>query len=69
MGVKGLWQLLAPSGRLVKIEKLRGMRVAIDVSIWVIQYWSIGIKMGQENYKNLHLKGITKRIVKMLLLG
>jgi DNA excision repair protein ERCC-5 len=69
MGVKSLWQLLSPSGRLVKIENLRGMRLAIDVSIWVIQYWSIGIKMGQENYQNLHLKGIMRRIVKMLLLG
>ena len=38
MGVKGLWELLAPSGRQVKVEMLGGTKVAVDASIWLIQF-------------------------------
>lgn len=34
MGVKGLWQLLAPSGRRVTLESLAGSTLAVDASIW-----------------------------------
>ncbi|CAO2816559.1 unnamed protein product [Amaranthus hypochondriacus] len=38
MGVHGLWDLLAPVGRRVSVETLAGKRVAIDASIWMIQF-------------------------------
>jgi DNA excision repair protein ERCC-5 len=38
MGVKDLWQLVAPIGRRVSIETLEGKTLAIDVSIWIIQF-------------------------------
>ena len=37
MGVKGLWELLAITGRRVSVETLAGKTLAIDVSIWIIQ--------------------------------
>jgi len=36
MGVFGLWRLLSPSGKKIKIEQLEGQRLAIDVSLWVL---------------------------------
>ena len=36
MGVFGLWTLLAPAGTKIKISDLKGQRLAIDVSIWVL---------------------------------
>lgn len=41
MGVKGLWQYLAPAGRKVLLESLEGKVLAIDVSIWVIQFMNV----------------------------
>ena len=38
MGVHGLWQLLAASGRRVDVESLAGKRVAVDISIWLVQF-------------------------------
>lgn len=38
MGVRGLWELLAPVGRRVSVETLAGKRLAIDVSIWMVQF-------------------------------
>jgi len=38
MGVKYLWKLLAPAGRLVDISTLRGKKLAIDASIWLTQF-------------------------------
>ena len=37
MGVKGLWELLAITGRRVSVETLAGKTLAIDVSIWIVQ--------------------------------
>jgi len=37
MGVKGLWRLLSPSSKVIKIESLRGQKLAIDISIWLIR--------------------------------
>ncbi|KAJ0101179.1 hypothetical protein Patl1_05577 [Pistacia atlantica] len=38
MGVHGLWDLLAPVGRRVSVETLAGKRLAIDASIWMVQF-------------------------------
>ncbi|CAN6815569.1 unnamed protein product [Brassica oleracea] len=38
MGVQGLWELLAPVGRRVSVETLAGKRLAIDASIWMVQF-------------------------------
>lgn len=37
MGVHGLWALLSVCGRKISIENLRNKRLAVDVSIWLVQ--------------------------------
>ncbi|KAJ9095184.1 hypothetical protein QFC19_007639 [Naganishia cerealis] len=37
MGVKGLWSLLSPVARPIKLETMEGKRLAIDSSIWLYQ--------------------------------
>lgn len=38
MGVHGLWQLLAPAGKPVSLERLEGLTLAVDISIWVTSF-------------------------------
>lgn len=38
MGVQGLWKLLSPAARTVSIETLRNKTLAIDISIWMVQF-------------------------------
>lgn len=38
MGVKDLWQLLGPVGRRVSVETLEGKILAIDASVWIVQF-------------------------------
>lgn len=37
MGVKKLWTILEPTGQLAKLSDLRGYRVAIDLSYWIVE--------------------------------
>ncbi|KAI7157169.1 PIN domain-like protein, partial [Hortaea werneckii] len=38
MGVTGLWQILQPCARPIKIETLNRKRLAVDASIWIYQF-------------------------------
>ncbi len=69
MGVHGLWDLLAPAARKIKIQALEDKTLAIDVSIWLIQMLQGYISYGKEDFQNAHLVGILRRIVKMLIYG
>jgi len=69
MGVQGLWTLLAPAGRRIKIENLEGKVLAIDVSIWLLKMIHGYLQLGSEEYRNIHLTGIFRRIVKLLFYG
>ncbi|KAK6588302.1 hypothetical protein RS030_6746 [Cryptosporidium xiaoi] len=69
MGVKGLWDIVSPSGIRVKPESLEGQTLAIDASIWLKQFL-IGIKDGEGNIpRGAHLLGFFKRICKLLYYG
>ena len=37
MGVKKLWSILEPIGQPAKLNDLRGYRVAIDLSYWIVE--------------------------------
>lgn len=64
MGVKGLWQHLAPCGRKINMEKLEGQILAIDVSIWAIQF------MYSANSNEFAIiDGFLRRICKLLYFG
>ena len=57
MGVKGLWNLLEPAGRRVNVETLAGRRVAVDASIWLVQFIKATRDEQGEMIHNAHLLG------------
>ncbi len=70
MGVKGLWQLLLPTGRRISIETLTGKTLAIDASIWLTQF--IKAHRDPETGKvhhAAHIIGFFRRICKLLYHG
>jgi DNA excision repair protein ERCC-5 len=67
MGVKGLWKLLLPIGRRISIETLDHHKLAIDASIWLIQF----IKANRDPITGkvtaaAHIIGFFKRICRLL---
>ena len=79
MGVKGLWKHLRPAGRKINIQDLEGKIIAIDASIWAIQF----ITVAQQFYSNPDqvedlresqnetrvVDGFLRRILKLLFFG
>ena len=70
MGIKGLWQLLLPTGRRISIETLAGKRLAVDASIWLTQFLKANRdpETGQVR-ANAHLIGFLRRVCKLLFHG
>ncbi|KAI3722327.1 hypothetical protein L2E82_33360 [Cichorium intybus] len=68
MGVHGLWDLLSPVGRRVSVETLAGKRLAIDASIWMIQFMKAMRDEHGEMVRNAHILGFFRRICKLLFL-
>ncbi|GMH07966.1 hypothetical protein Nepgr_009806 [Nepenthes gracilis] len=68
MGVQGLWDLLSPVGRRISVETLSGKRLAIDASIWMIQFMKAMRDEKGEMTRNAHLLGFFRRICKLLFL-
>ncbi|KAM7509106.1 hypothetical protein LguiA_019559 [Lonicera macranthoides] len=68
MGVHGLWELLAPVGRRVSVETLAGKKLAIDASIWMIQFMKAMRDEKGEMVRNAHILGFFRRICKLLFL-
>ena len=66
MGVKDLWQLLAPIGRRVSIETLEGKTLAIDASIWITQFIKAMRDEDGKMLKNAHIIGALRRVLKLL---
>ncbi len=66
MGVKGLWELLHPVARPIKLETLANKQLAIDASIWLHQFLrGMRDKEGQV-IGNAHVLGFFRRICKLL---
>ncbi|KAF2316157.1 hypothetical protein GH714_041496 [Hevea brasiliensis] len=68
MGVHGLWDLLAPVGRRVSVETLSGKKLAIDASIWIVQFMKAMRDEKGEMVRSAHLLGFFRRICKLLYL-
>ena len=66
MGVKGLWKALEPVGRRVDIATLRGKVVAVDVSIWLMQFISAMKDDAGNILPGAHILGMIRRICKLL---
>ncbi|KAJ1937108.1 DNA repair protein rad2, partial [Kickxella alabastrina] len=66
MGVKGLWTLLEPAARPVRLETLSHKRLAIDASIWLYQLLK-AMKDDEGNpLDDAHILGFYRRICKLL---
>lgn len=66
MGVQNLWLLLSPAAQKLPQSFLKGKRLAIDISIWVIHI--LHGYLGSGNFENIHLLGIFKRLIRLLSL-
>ncbi|KAL1740190.1 XPG N-terminal domain-containing protein [Schizophyllum fasciatum] len=69
MGVKSLWQLLAPVGRPVQLENMEGKTMAIDSSIWIYQFQATMRDKEGRVLVNAHVLGFLRRITKLLYYG
>ena len=69
MGVTGLWTVLQPCARPVKIETLNRKRLAIDASIWIYQFLKAVRDKEGNALRNSHVVGFFRRICKLLFFG
>ena len=68
MGVSRLWDLLAPCGRRVSLESLARKRLAVDASIWLIQFIKAMRDDSGEMLHNAPVLGLFRRLCKLLFL-
>ncbi|KIY67260.1 PIN domain-like protein [Cylindrobasidium torrendii FP15055 ss-10] len=69
MGVKSLWDLLAPVGRPVMLETMEGKTMAIDSSIWIYQFQATMRGKEGQVLVNAHILGFLRRICKLMFYG
>lgn len=69
MGVHGLWTILAPVARPVKLESLHGKRLAVDASIWIYHFLKAVRDKDGNALPNAHIVGFFRRICKLIYYG
>jgi DNA excision repair protein ERCC-5 len=69
MGVRGLWEVVAPAAKPVQLEDLRGQRVAVDASIWIYHFMKAVRDSNGEVLRNAHVIGFFRRICKLIYFG
>lgn len=69
MGVTGLWSVLQPCARPVKLETLNRKRLAIDASIWIYQFLKAVRDKEGHALRNAHVVGFFRRVCKLLFVG
>ena len=68
MGVHGLWDVIAPCGRRTSVDALARKRLAVDASIWLIQFIKAMRDDKGEMVRNAPLLGLFRRVCKLLFL-
>ncbi|KAJ5131061.1 DNA excision repair protein Rad2 [Penicillium bovifimosum] len=69
MGVTGLWTVLQPCARPIKLETLNKRRLAVDASIWIYQFLKAVRDKEGNALRNSHIVGFFRRICKLLYFG
>lgn len=69
MGVTGLWTVVQPCARPIKLETLNKKRLAVDASIWIYQFLKAVRDKEGNALRNSHLVGFFRRICKLLYFG
>ncbi len=67
MGVNNLWKLLEPCGRRVAIESLAYKVLAVDASIWLVQFVKAMRDDEGKMIANAHIIGTFRRVVQLLM--
>ena len=66
MGIQGLWQLLEPGGTRIPIESLATKVLAVDASIWLVQFVKAMRDDAGRMLPNAHVLGSLRRIMRLL---
>ncbi|PWY79231.1 PIN domain-like protein [Aspergillus heteromorphus CBS 117.55] len=69
MGVHGLWTVVQPCARPIKLETLNKKRLAVDASIWIYQFLKAVRDKEGNALRNSHVVGFFRRICKLLYFG
>src|ERR1700684_3872188 len=69
MGVTGLWTVVQPCARPIKIEALNKKRLAVDASIWIYQFLKAVREGDGDQRRSSHVVGFFRRICKLLFIG
>lgn len=69
MGVTGLWSIVQPCARPIKLETLNRKRLAVDASIWIYQFLKAVRDKEGNALRNSHVVGFYRRICKLLFFG
>lgn len=69
MGVTGLWTIIQPCARPIKLETLARKRLAVDASIWIYQFLKAVRDREGNALRNSHIVGFFRRICKLLFHG
>ncbi|KAA6410163.1 MAG: PIN domain [Lasallia pustulata] len=69
MGVTGLWAVVQPCARPIKLETLNKKRLAVDASIWIYQFLKAVRDKEGNALRNSHVVGFFRRICKLLFFG
>jgi DNA excision repair protein ERCC-5 len=69
MGVTGLWTVVSPCARPIKLETLNKKRLAVDASIWIYQFLKAVRDKEGNALRNSHIVGFFRRICKLLFFG
>ncbi|WEW59663.1 DNA repair protein rad2 [Emydomyces testavorans] len=69
MGVTGLWTVVRPCARPIKLETLNKKRLAVDASIWIYQFLKAVRDKEGNALRNAHIVGFFRRICKLLYFG
>ncbi|CRG89999.1 hypothetical protein PISL3812_07040 [Talaromyces islandicus] len=69
MGVTGLWTVVQPCARPIKLETLNRKRLAVDASIWIYQFLKAVRDKEGNALRNAHVVGFFRRICKLLFFG
>ncbi|KAF2863403.1 PIN domain-like protein [Piedraia hortae CBS 480.64] len=69
MGVTGLWQVVQPCARPIKLDSLNRKKLAIDASIWIYHFLKAVRDKEGNALRSSHVVGFFRRICKLLYYG
>lgn len=69
MGVRGLWEVVAPVAKPVNLDVMAGQRLAVDASIWIYHFLKAMRDSEGKVIRHAHVVGFLRRICKLIYFG